>query len=278
MKRVLLFKIRNLKNNEMLSFATRSVGIVKECYTTALPTRISNFVNAHGEYKSAMVGDKPEMHNLALLDEEMNKAWSAMNLQLRASLVHPRNDVIKAAEKLKTILDEVGNPRTLSYDSTYGAIGKALLRIEALPSDIIPTSRSDEYFARLKAAFDQFTHARNHNDQTRATIERNRVRNTRDALTQAYNEMIQYLEALSDDDENISTIIDRLNAIIAPIRQRVNNRHGKAQGETTAHGTVSESATDTTSRPTDSDSTDADTDSDTTPSTSDDDGTISFED
>ena len=107
------FKFNMLRREEQHSFNDRVLQILHN--TCGTDFKVCERFKAAARTFDNQIADQTlnSVQSLASYDAVADSAWSSMNLQLKASLVHPRPSIRAAAEEVNAIFSKTPNPTNL---------------------------------------------------------------------------------------------------------------------------------------------------------------------
>ena len=164
--------------------------------------------------------------SLAELDATADNAWTAMNLQIKASLMHPRKAVRDAAIHVNEIFSKTPNPTSLNYDQEYGALRTLLTQMATLPDETVKAALVDEHLRALSDAVEVFTAASAEKVDALSKKQTGALKEAAEDCYKAWQDLTKYLELMVSLDElpGAENAINQLNVLLAGIKRRMDNR------------------------------------------------------
>ena len=178
--------------------------------------------------------------SLKQLDATADAAWSSLNAQVQASLMHPRAEVRDAAERVNAIFSKTPNPTNLNYDQEYGALKTLLSQIATIDAETLKTAWVDEHVAALQMAVEDFVTASANKVDALSKKQSGEIKAAETACYKAWQDLAKYLEVM----ENLGGLagsadaIDQLNAMNTAIKRRLDIRKANKNGGNEAEDNV----------------------------------------
>ena len=174
------------------------------------------------------LADKALAPSLSLveLDTIADNAWSSLYLQIRASLVHPRQSVRDAAEKVNDIFSKTPNPTALNYDEEYCALRTLLSQLATLDTETLKAALVDEHIQALQTAVEDFVTASTSKVDALSKKQTGIIKAISDECFKAWQDLAKYLELMVSLDAlpGASDAIDQLNTMNTTIKRRLDAR------------------------------------------------------
>lgn len=225
-KKVLRVVYNALRLDEKSSFHQRVLHIVRQT-TGECGVAFKRFEAMAAEFDKHMTNKalQPSL-SLTELDGIADNAWSSLNMQIRASLMHPREAVRTAAQQVRVIFAKTSNPTMLNYDQEYGALQTLLSQLGTLPESVIKTALVDEHVQALRVAVDNFVAANNDKVDAQSKMQTGAVKTASADCYQAWQDLVKYLEIMDKLGglAGTSEAIDQLNVMNANITRRLEAR------------------------------------------------------
>ena len=164
--------------------------------------------------------------SLMELDAVTDAAWSSLNAQVQASLIHPREDVRKAAERVFAIFSKTPNPTNLNYDQEYGALKTLLSQIATIDAETLKAAWVNEHVAVLQNAVENFMIATANKVDALSKKQSGEIKTAETACYKAWQDLAKYLEIMDslDDLPGSTDAINQLNAMNTAIKRRIETR------------------------------------------------------
>ena len=232
--KIVKFGYKSLRREEQHSFHDRVLQILLET--------CGKCGEAYDRFEQAAKAFDRVLTNKALapslslmeLDAIADAAWSSLNMQIQASLLHPRAEVRNAAERVNAIFSKTPNPTNLNYDQEYGALRTLLLQFATLDTDTLKAALVDEHVAALQEAVENFVVASANKVDALSKKQSGEIKAAETACYKAWQDLIQYLEVMDTFGglAGSSDAIARLNAMNTSIKRRLEARKiTKATGQ-----------------------------------------------
>lgn len=225
-KKIIRLNHTHLRREEQHSFHDRVLQIVLN--TCGRCGKAYDRFEAAAIAFDKLLTDKALAPSLSLveLDDVADNAWSSLNLQIRASLVHPRQSVREAAAKVNEIFTKTANPTALSYDEEYGALRTLLAQLATIDAETIKTALVDEHIQALQIAVENFIVASTNKVDALSKKQTGVLKEASVECFKAWQDLAKYLE-LMDSLDNLpgaSDAIDQINAMNTAIKRRLEAR------------------------------------------------------
>lgn len=149
-------------------------------------------------------------------DKQADAAWSAISAQLTLNVNHYEDSVCEAARTVLDVFDKVPNPTKLAYVEEYARLEALLKQLSAIPSETLRLAMVDGWIEELRRRVDAFNALRATKTQVRSEIETGAGKKARQALIDAYRDMIESLNAMMhiSKSEDIASAAQRINELI----------------------------------------------------------------
>ena len=184
----------------------------------------------------ALLTNKALAPSLSLmeLDSVADAAWSSLNAQVQASLIHPRADVREAAARVNAIFSRTPNPTNLNYDQEYGALKTLLSQLATLDAETLKAAWVAEHVAALQTAVENFVIASANKVDALSKKQSGEIKAAETVCYKAWQDLAKYLEIMDSLGElpGSADAIDQLNAMNTGIKRRLEARKSnKAAGK-----------------------------------------------
>ena len=223
------FGITRLRRAELVSFHRRVLGILETTYATSTPL-IDALKDAAKRYESLLqIKDFDEQISLEEYDRVADYAWRALKAQITASLMHPDEAVIAAATKVDAIFSKTPDPTNENYDSEYAKLSKLVAQLQTIDEADRHLAAIEPFLTRLESAVSDFYEAANRATHAKAQKNNGEVKSAVKECHEAWRKLTCFLEyrAAIEDDEEAVRSIGVLNAMLNPVKTRLNQRYGK---------------------------------------------------
>ncbi len=226
MRKIVRVDYLHLRREEQHTFNEKVLQIVLDtCGNTSLPYQ--KMVEASGEF-NRLLGEKVQNTKISLmdLDSVADAAWYSLNMQIRASLLHPRASVREAAIKVDEIFSQTPNPTGLNYDQEYGCLRTLLSQLEALEASVLSAALVDEHVASLRTAVDAFCEASNEKVKSLSLKQAGAIKAAVNECFQAWLSLAKYLELMDQLNglAGAGNAIELLNIMNRGIKRRLEQR------------------------------------------------------
>lgn len=233
-KKIIRLDFPHLRREEQHSFHDRVLQIVLN--TCGKCGKAYDRFEAAAITFDKLLTDKALAPSLSLveLDNIADSAWSSLNLQIRASLVHPRQTVRDAAEKINDIFSKTSNPTMLNYDEEYGALRTLLSQLATIDVETLKAALVDEHIQALQTAVENFVTASASRVDALSKKQTGMLKAAATECYKAWQDLAKYLELMDSLDSlpGASDAIDQLNALNSTIKRRLEARKAnKASGK-----------------------------------------------
>ena len=215
-----------LRKDEIHSFNSRVLGILNEtCGACGKP--YSDFKAAAEQYER-ILHDKGFSESLSLeeYDRRADEAWRGLDMQLSASVRHPREEVRKAAEQVKAIWDKTPNPTNLNYDQEYGALSILLSQVNAIERSVLIIARVDEYVDYLGVCVNEFILASKRVMDLRANQQAGTLKEAAQNCYKTWQNLAKYIEAMANAEAlpRAEEAIGKLSLMNTQIKRKLDIR------------------------------------------------------
>lgn len=172
--------------------------------------------------------------SLMELDVVADAAWSSLNAQIQASLIHPRAEVRNAAERVNAIFSKTPNPTNLNYDQEYGALKTLLSQFATIDIETLKAAWVDEHVDALQKAVENFVIASANKVDALSKKQSGEIKTAETDCYKAWQDLAKYLEVMESLGglAGSADAIDQLNALNTGIKRRLEARKSnKASGK-----------------------------------------------
>lgn len=225
--KVTTFHFSRLKRAELLTFNRLTLQIIDSTCGAATGVLLERFRAAAEAFDRAM-HDKAFQPGLGLAeyDAAADASYAAVSAQARASLMHPYKNVRDAAQKVVEILDKHGNPTALPYSEEYGILGILLSQLKTLGKEVTDSAMIGPHVERLQHDYDAFMAANEHKVDVKSKQILGMIKDTAEACYESWGNLAKYLEVMAASDAlpGAAEAIDKLNALLMPMKTRLKNR------------------------------------------------------
>ncbi len=212
------FSLREMTKHTLASFCSE----VETHVQTLLPhdekALCEPFSLRLNEYKT-MIASSVETFgdNITEADRRADQAWGAINALLQVNINHYDEVIRQAARTVMDVFQTIENPTNLSYTEEYPKLEALLTKLSEIPSGTLQLAMVDGWIEELGRRVDEFHDLRSAKISTRAKIETGTNQKSRQALIDAYKDLIDKLngklclaehEAYSDIAQHINALID----------------------------------------------------------------------
>lgn len=217
MKKIKSFSLVSFTNHALVSFSAEVESHVKASLpieNVALCDDFSASLNAFKDILASSV----ETFNEAILeaDKKADGAWSAINTLLNLNVNHYDDAVCEAARTVLDVFDNIPNPTRLPYAEEYARLESLLTQLSAIPAETLKTAMVDGWIDELRRRVDAFNELRKTKTQSRSEIETGASKKARQALTDAYRDLVDTLNAMQiiSKSEPFEFIAQHINELI----------------------------------------------------------------
>ena len=217
MKKIKSFSLVSFTHHALVSFCAEVESHVRASLpveNTALCDVFSLTLSGFKDVLASTVETFNEVISEA--DKKTDAAWSAINTLLNLNVNHYDAAVCKAARTVLDVFDNIPNPTRLAYAEEYARLESLLTQLSAIPAETLKTAMVDGWIDELRRRVDAFNELRKTKTQTRSEIETGASKKARQALTDAYRELIDSLNAMQiiSKSESFERIAQHLNELI----------------------------------------------------------------
>lgn len=218
--------VLSLRRNEIHTFNKRVLGILDEtCGVCGKP--YSDFKDAAEQYER-ILHDKGFSESLSLeeYDRRADEAWRGLDMQISASVRHPREEVRMAAEQIKAIWDKTPNPTNLNYDQEYGALSILLSQVNAIERSVLIIARVDEYVDYLGVCVNEFILASKRAMDLRANQQTGSLKEAAQNCYKTWQNLAKYIEAMANAEAlpRAEEAIGKLSLMNVQIKRKLDIR------------------------------------------------------
>ena len=217
MKKIKSFSLVSFTNHALVSFCAEVESHVKASLPAendALCDDFSAILNAFKDVLASSV----ETFNEAILeaDKKADAAWSAINTLLNLNVNHYDAAVCEAAHNVLNVFDNIPNPTRLPYAEEYARLESLLTQLSAIPAETLKTAMVDGWLDELRRRVDAFNELRKTKTQARSEVETGASKKARQALTEAYRDLVNTLNAMQiiAKSKAFDLIAQQLNELI----------------------------------------------------------------
>lgn len=217
MKKIKSFSLVSFTNHALVSFCTEVESHVKASLPVENAALCDDFSASLSAFKD-ILALSVETFNEAILeaDKKADGAWSAINTLLNLNVNHFDETVCEAARSVLDVFDNIPNPTRLPYAEEYARLESLLTQLSAIPAETLKIAMVDGWIDELRRRVDVFNELRKTKTQTRSEVETGASKKARQALTDAYRDLIDTLNAMQllSKSEAFDLIAQHLNELI----------------------------------------------------------------
>lgn len=217
MKKIKSFSLVSFTNHALVSFSAEVESHVKASLPIENATLCDDFSASLNAFKD-ILASSVETFNEAILeaDKKADGAWSAINTLLNLNVNHYDETVCEAARTVLDVFGNIPNPTRLPYAEEYARLESLLTQLSAIPAETLKIAMVDGWLDELRRRVDAFNELRKTKTQARSEIETGASKKARQALTDAYRDLIDTLNAMQiiSKSENFERIAMHLNELI----------------------------------------------------------------
>ena len=217
MKKIKSFSLVSFTNHALVSFSAEVESHVKASLpieNVALCDDFSASLNAFKDILASSV----ETFNEAILeaDKKADGAWFAINTLLNLNVNHYDATVCEAARTVLDVFNNIPNPTRLPYAEEYARLESLLTQLSAIPAETLKTAMVDGWLDELRRRVDAFNELRKTKTQARSEVETGAPKKARQALTDAYRDLVDTLNAMQiiAKSKAFDLIAQQLNELI----------------------------------------------------------------
>lgn len=218
--------VLSLRKEEIQTFNSRVLGILNEtCGACGKP--YADF-KAAAELYERILHDKGFSASLSLeeYDRRADEAWRGLDMQIAASVRHPREEVRKAAEQVKAVWEKTPNPTQLNYDQEYGALTILLSQLNAIERSVLIIARVDEYVDYLGVCVNEFILASKRAMDVRANQQAGTLKDAAQNCYKTWQNLAKYIEAMANAEAlpRADEAISKLSMMNTQIKRKLDIR------------------------------------------------------
>ncbi len=249
-------RLSALRVDEVSGFFGRLVSMMGACPSIPQILGYLELVAALNNYNTARSRSRV-VFSLSDKDTRADQAWQGLNMYLRACVYHYDESKRADAIKVKSVFDTIANPTTLNYDQEYGALTALLGKLDDLPPELLKAIDAQPWVENLRTRVADFYAASNEQAESKLTVKVGEVKELRTALNNAWYDVKQSLEYMSDrvKDSEIQKLVGKINLFIEGTKQKLAQRSSAKGGDETSNDDIQfdQVAADTNIDPTSSD-------------------------
>lgn len=217
MKKIKSFSLVSFTNHALVSFCAEVESHVKASLPVENAALCDDFSASLSAFKD-ILASSVETFNEAILeaDKKADGAWSAINTLLNLNVNHYDAAVCEAARTVLDVFDNIPNPTRLPYAEEYARLESLLTQLSAIPAETLKTAMVDGWLDELCRRVDAFNELRKTKTQARSEVETGASKKARQALTDAYRDLIDTLNAMQiiSKSDTFDLIAQHLNELI----------------------------------------------------------------
>lgn len=217
MKIIKSFSLVSFTNHALVSFCAEVESHVKASLPIENATLCDDFSASLNAFKD-ILASSVETFNEAILeaDKKADGAWFAINTLLNLNVNHYDETVCEAARTVLDVFDNIPNPTRLPYAEEYARLESLLTQLSAIPAETLKIAMVDGWIDELRRRVDAFNELRKTKTQARSEIETGASKKARQALTDAYRDLVDTLNAMQllSKSEGFDLIAQHLNELI----------------------------------------------------------------
>lgn len=240
MKKIKSFSLVSFTNHALVSFGAEVESHVKASLPAENAALCDDFSASLNAFKD-ILASSVETFNEAILeaDKKADGAWSAINTLLNLNVNHYDDAVCEAARTVLDVFDNIPNPTRLPYAEEYARLESLLTQLSAIPAETLKTAMVDGWIDELRRRVDAFNELRKTKTQARSEVETGASKKARQALTDAYRDLIDTLNAMQiiSKSENFERIAQHLNELIDVNRAAMKAKKTAKKGGKETEGT-----------------------------------------
>ena len=217
MKKIKSFSLVSFTNHALVSFCAEVESHVKASLPVENAALCDDFSASLNAFKD-ILASSVETFNEAILeaDKKADGAWSAINTLLNLNVNHYDETVCEAARTVLDVFDNIPNPTRLPYAEEYARLESLLTQLSAIPAETLKIAMVDGWLDELRRRVDAFNELRKTKTQVRSEVETGASKKARQALTDAYRDLIDTLNAMQiiSKSDTFDLIAQHLNELI----------------------------------------------------------------
>ena len=212
MKRIKDLDLFSLNNRELEAHFSKILEILKAQISEDLYV-INVFAASLDSFKAQLSdNDIRDQISLIKLDNQVDRAWRAIQAQLKADALQHVEKVIEAGRAVSAVFNKIADPTRLPYNDEQAALKNLLTDLRALSPQILENARVANLIDHLDASCGAFIEA---SDLCHEFNLMHELKDSRNGLIDVWNLLARSLENKSDHKElaGVDQAIDQINLL-----------------------------------------------------------------
>ena len=234
MKKIKSFSLVSFTNHALVSFCAEVESHVKASLPVENAALCDNFSESLSAFNDILASSVETFYEAILeADKKADGAWSAINTLLNLNVNHYDEIVCEAARTVLDVFDNIPNPTRLPYAEEYARLESLLTQLSAIPAETLKNAMVDGWLNELHRRVDAFNELRKTKTQTRSEIETGASKKSRQALADAYRDLVDTLNAMQiiSKSEAFDIIAQHLNELIDANRAAIKAKKTAKKGK-----------------------------------------------
>lgn len=243
MKKIKSFRLGPFTHHALVSFCSEVESHVKASLPVENVALCDGFSESLRAFKDVLASSVETFsEDILEADRRADGAWSAINTLLNLNVSHYDDAVCEAARTVLDVFDNIPNPTRLAYAEEYARLESLLTQLSAIPLETLRTAMVDGWIDELRRRVDAFNELRRTKTQTRSEIETGASKKARQALIDAYRDLVDTLNAMQllSKSEAFERIAQHINELIDANRAAMKAKKTARKGGKETDGTPAE--------------------------------------
>lgn len=226
---VMTLSLKRLRRSEMSTFMRRVLVIVEQ-QSQISGAFVEAFRQVAQRYDLILQAKNTDPKTtLESYDRDADTAWRGLKAQIVASLLHPDAGVVEAAQCVDELFSKTPDPTKFNFEREYGLLDTLLGNLATIDIPIRERAFVQPYIARLEQTVAAFYEASAAVNEIRAQKVVGELMDAFNACIEAWRKLVKVLEyrAEFESDEAAKGAIERLNAMLRPVKTRLSQRQAK---------------------------------------------------
>lgn len=238
--KVQVYKISNFALTPLLAYAESFKRIVDAKLPQEHRSLADDLFDAYTDLNSQRSMAEVKFEEvIAEADRMTDRAWHGLNHQAQASALWFDDDISEAGKKVVEVIDGIGNPTYLSYETGYDLLNQLLSALHELPQDVIDKSACGMWITELEHRWNVFLELRKEKNVAKSLTEAGAVKKLRAAFEASYRSFVEQLNALlvlhsTDALEDLAKALNELIDSHRALQKAAATRKKKAAEEDAA--------------------------------------------
>ncbi len=239
MKKVSPFAIHAQRNEAVSGFFQKILPIITKIAALVDMPVFQILKQAVQEYLTELdTGCSIHYSDLKKSDGVVDQTVKGTRAHIQALLVHPEEDIAKAARVVWKSIEQYGSPINLPFNESYAIVARMLRSLEAVDATALDKTLTTAWVRKLRVCYDEFQALYDQYTSEHQNLSHGRVKIKKSALNTAWRNMIDAINGLSaiNPSQELDEVIDTINFHILArknaVKQRQSRKTSDAQSET----------------------------------------------